>query len=661
MKPRILARATAFSLSTLMVFTGLALAADDVVMDPDGLTPFAEDSSAPSRNLGDVCLDTPAGGQVLLKAKKGSGQVWTNGASLTITSGGATGPNASDVSIGAGADSTILLESDWNSQAANFLSGDSAVGTFSVTSAALGAHSANAAWDATGTGTAGTQSTPNLHVEWNVIDCTPSDGTAPTGSIVINDAATWTNNASVTVDLSGSDAVGVSRYRLATSQGALDSASDVAVSPAETSFSRNDLAFSLSAGDGSAKQAWLRLCDAADNCADFSDTIGLDTVKPTIIGSTTPYVPGTWTNQDVVVTFTCTDNAGGSDIATDTVDGSTVSTEGADQSVSNTGTCVDNAGNVADTATVNNIDIDKTAPVITNNGPTPASPNGSNGWYVSALSTNFSASDGSGSGLDATCAAAFPKNVSTETAEGNTVTVSSGPCTDLAGNTNPGISSDPYMIDLSDPTVTLTTPPDGATYVLNEVVNADFECDDTISGLASCVGTVADGALIDTSTVGSHSFQVVATDNAGRTKTVTHTYNVEYSEGTCADGTPSLQILQPINFTGNQSGFKKGSTIPAKFMACDADGNPIGTAGLVTEFKRIGSHAGSEGDIVLETLPVDSTVKGSTDFRYDATSGQWIFNIDTKTNSYQANYSYYFRITLDSGQTILFDFFLKNK
>lgn len=50
---------------------------------------------------------------------------------------------------------------------------------------------------------------------------------------------------------------------------------------------------------------------------------------------------------------------------TNTVAGNTVTTEGKDQSVTSTGTCIDAAGNVADPVTVSGINIDKTPPVVT--------------------------------------------------------------------------------------------------------------------------------------------------------------------------------------------------------------------------------------------------------------------------------------------------------
>ncbi|HMQ24498.1 MAG TPA: choice-of-anchor Q domain-containing protein, partial [Acidimicrobiales bacterium] len=85
-----------------------------------------------------------------------------------------------------------------------------------------------------------------------------------------------------------------------------------------------------------------------------------------------------------------------------------------------------------------------------------------------------------------------------------------------------------FRPDATDPTVTLTTPPDGATYERDEVVTADYSCADEVggSGIATCEGTVPDDDPIDTSTVGSHDFTVTATDMAGNESSVTHSYTV---------------------------------------------------------------------------------------------------------------------------------------
>ena len=81
--------------------------------------------------------------------------------------------------------------------------------------------------------------------------------------------------------------------------------------------------------------------------------------------------------------------------------------------------------------------------------------------------------------------------------------------------------------DTQAPTVDLRTPADGAEYDLGADVDADYSCaDEGGSGLASCTGDVADGEAIDTSSVGTHEFTVVARDGAGHETTVTHSYIV---------------------------------------------------------------------------------------------------------------------------------------
>lgn len=105
--------------------------------------------------------------------------------------------------------------------------------------------------------------------------------------------------------------------------------------------------------------------DTAGNSASITvSDIRIDTQAPTITGSGTPGPNGNgWNNTDVVVAFVCLDNAGGSGIKTDTVAGATLTAEGADQSVTSAGSCVDLAGNPADPATVGGINIDKSAPI----------------------------------------------------------------------------------------------------------------------------------------------------------------------------------------------------------------------------------------------------------------------------------------------------------
>jgi hypothetical protein len=76
------------------------------------------------------------------------------------------------------------------------------------------------------------------------------------------------------------------------------------------------------------------------------------------------------------------------------------------------------------------------------------------------------------------------------------------------------------------PTATIVTP-NGGTYTVGDVVDASYSCAPGAGGtLTSCAGTVADGSPIDTTTAGTHSFAVTATDADTQTYTATSTYNV---------------------------------------------------------------------------------------------------------------------------------------
>lgn len=95
--------------------------------------------------------------------------------------------------------------------------------------------------------------------------------------------------------------------------------------------------------------------------------------------------------------------------------------------------------------------------------------------------------------------------------------------------------------DEDPPVVTITTPPDGATYLLNQTVTADYECADA-TGIASCDGDVADGAAIDTSSDGDHTFTVTGTDNQGQQTTVANDYTV-------ITPAPALTITKAVDET----------------------------------------------------------------------------------------------------------------
>ncbi|MDH3755736.1 MAG: aryl-sulfate sulfotransferase [Acidimicrobiia bacterium] len=88
--------------------------------------------------------------------------------------------------------------------------------------------------------------------------------------------------------------------------------------------------------------------------------------------------------------------------------------------------------------------------------------------------------------------------------------------------------------DVIDPAAAITVPADGAAYPAGTTVIADYACTDETngSGLASCLGDVADGDPLDTLVQGTHDFTVTATDNDGNQTQTVHSYTIGPPETT---------------------------------------------------------------------------------------------------------------------------------
>jgi hypothetical protein len=99
--------------------------------------------------------------------------------------------------------------------------------------------------------------------------------------------------------------------------------------------------------------------------------------------------------------------------------------------------------------------------------------------------------------------------------------------TDMKGNQE-AARSQTFIIDQTAPTVTFTTPAtDGAVYTQGRPVPAGFSCADAGgAGVASCVGSTANGANLDTSTPGTFTLTVTARDAAGNETVATRSYTV---------------------------------------------------------------------------------------------------------------------------------------
>jgi Tol biopolymer transport system component len=150
--------------------------------------------------------------------------------------------------------------------------------------------------------------------------------------------------------------------------------------------------------------------------------------------------------------------------------------------------------------------------------PDLTGPVGQNGWFTGDVSVVIGA----------------PEDVTVE------ISVDDGEFVDGAGATiegdgvhtvrvrasNGGTAILLVPIDGTGPDVQITSPENGARYDLDAEVLADFACPDVGSGAVTCVGTVADGARIDTSSPGTKTFSVTSRDAAGNTTTRSVSYTV---------------------------------------------------------------------------------------------------------------------------------------
>ena len=81
-------------------------------------------------------------------------------------------------------------------------------------------------------------------------------------------------------------------------------------------------------------------------------------------------------------------------------------------------------------------------------------------------------------------------------------------------------------LDTLAPVASFATPIDGATFVWNQSVTAQYSCLDAGSGVASCNGPVASGGSLDTSAPGVNVFEVNTLDVAGNAGTSQVAYTV---------------------------------------------------------------------------------------------------------------------------------------
>jgi hypothetical protein len=318
-----------------------------------------------------------------------------------------------------------------------------------------------------------------------------------------------------------------------------------------------------------------------------SVTIKRDATAPTIAGAASPAPnANSWNNSDVTVTFTCNDATSG---VASCGPSQALTGDGANQSAS--GTVTDNAGNSA-SASVNGINIDKTAPGITFANRTPA-PN-ANGWNNSDVTLNWDCADA----LSGPASASVNQTLSGEGANQS----AAGTCADNAGNTASDTQTG-INIDTTAPTLAPSVSPNPI--ILGGSATVTSGAADVLSGLASqSCGT------LDTSSVGVKSVSCTATDNAGNTASASVTYQVAYRWS---------GFFQPIDNLPTVNSVKAGQAIPVKFSLGGNYGLNIFASGY-PKVQQVACGSGAPIDEVEQTVTA-----GASGLSYDAASDTYTY------------------------------------
>jgi hypothetical protein len=303
---------------------------------------------------------------------------------------------------------------------------------------------------------------------------------------------------------------------------------------------------------------------------------------------------------------------------------------------------VTDSGGLEDTGSFTVEVVDTTGPAL--NLPddiTGVEATGPNGASVNFTATANDLVDGS---RPVTCTRGNP---ATSVASGDTFALGTTTVTCSASDTRNNSSQDSFTVTVVD-----TTAPTISGMPSNISLTATSAAGAVASWTAPTASDLVDGTVPvtcksasnlvsgNTFPLGTTTVECTATDAAGNKDTKSFTVNV----------TVGLNgILQPINgglTLGNHgddnSSFKAGSTVPVKFqLSGDSAGIQNAVANLRITKVSNGQLSGAEAEAVTTT----SASSGSL-FRYDATTGQYIYNWGTKG---YGNGTYQLRIDFGDG------------
>jgi sugar lactone lactonase YvrE len=246
---------------------------------------------------------------------------------------------------------------------------------------------------------------------------------------------------------------------------------------------------------------------------------------------------------------------------------------------------------------------DASAPVLSFGTPSPV-PNAA-GWNKTNVSIPFTAVDAV-SGIAAT-GTASPLVLSTEGAN-VTGEVSA---TDQAGNVAT-FASVARNIDKTPPQVAIVAPQNGATYGFYQDVPANYSCGDVSP--ATCTGTVANGALVNTRTAGARTFTVTGRDAVAFATTRTSAFTVA-STFNWEGFLPEVVLPPAANLVPRQQ------LVPIRWRLPDGNGGFVSSTASFT-----GTSVTTVSCTGLTPVPLDDPAAGPSGITFDPATHVFTYN-----------------------------------